>query len=480
LAAESIVLALAGGGIGLWAAAWMTALQRGAIPVQVHQSVPGIRNLRVDSTVIAFTLALSLVIGILSSLPAIWQLLKRHSSASFIDDLNQGGRSLAGDMRNRLRNSLVASEVAMALLLLVGAGVMVNTFQRMLALNLGFNQANLLNVQISLQATDYPEDAQITSFFDRVLTDLSGIAMAKSVSVLGLMGQAAEFRIEGQAEPAPGDPRPGIRVIGARYFQTMEIPIVRGREITDQDVAESMPAVIVNRSLAEHYWPNSDAIGHRIRVGPSWLTIVGIAGDTKEWFTSAPQPMIYIPYRQTPLRSMRLLVRTTDDPMLAVNDIRARIRQLDRTEPIYEIKTVEQIMSEQRSGVEASAQFMSANALIGLFLAVTGIYAVMSYVVSRRTREIGIRMALGAARADVVRMTVGHACRVAGIGFLIGAPAAYALMRLLSSVLFNVVVVKWTTFSMVTALLAVAALLAAYIPARRAAGVDPVIVLRSE
>jgi len=481
LAAESTLLAFAGGAVGLWAAAWMSEWQRSTIPVQVHQWVPGIRNLRVDSTVIAFTVALSLFIGILSSLPAIWQLLKRHSSGSLIEALTLGGRSLAGDTRNRLRNSLVVCEVVLALLLLVGAGVMVNTFQHMLALDLGYNQTNLLSVQISLPVSDYPENAHITAFFDRVLPDLSGIAMTKSVSVLGLMGQAAEFLIEGRAEPAPGDPKPNVRVVDARYFKTMEIPMMRGREITDQDVAESTRTAIINRSLAEHYWPNGDAIGHRIRVGNSqWLTIVGIAGDTKEWFTSTPQPMLYAPYRQVPLRSMRVLVRTTGEPLLAVNDVRARIKQIDRAEPIYEIKTAEQMMSEQRSGVEASAQIISGNATIALFLAVSGIYGVMSYFVSRRTKEIGIRMALGAARSDVLKMTVGHAFRVAGIGFLIGVPAAYALMRILSSVLFNVVVVKWTTFSLVAALLGIAALLAAYIPARRAASVDPIIVLRNE
>jgi putative ABC transport system permease protein len=408
-------------------------------------------------------------------------LLKRHSSGSLIESLNQGSRSLAGDTRNRVRNGLVVCEVVLALLLLVGAGVMVNTFQRMLALDLGYNQTNLLSIQISLQPSDYPENAHIAGFFDRVLPELSGIAAAKSVSALGLMGQTADFQIEGRAELAPGDPRPDVRVIDPRYFKTMEIPMMQGREITDQDVAGSQRAVVINKSLADHYWPDGDAIGNRIRVGVSqWLTIVGIARDTKQWFTSAPQSMVYAPYRQVPLRSMRLLVRTTGDPLLAVNDIRARIRQIDRTEPIYEIKTVEQMMSEQRSGVEASANMMSGNAVIALFLAVTGIYGVMSYFVSRRTKEIGIRMALGAGRADVLKMTVGHACRVAGIGFLIGVPAAYALMRLLSSVLFNVVVVKWTTFSFVAALLGAAALLAAYIPARRAASVDPIIVLRNE
>lgn len=165
---------------------------------------------------------------------------------------------------------------------------------------------------------------------------------------------------------ASGDPRPNIRAVDARYFKTMEIPMIQGREITDQDSAGSMPAAVVNRSFAEHYRPGGDAIGRRIRVGVSgWITIVGIAGGTKEWFTSAPQPMMYVPYRQVPLRSMRLLVKTANDPLLAVNDVRARIRQIDPTEPIYEIKTVGQMMSEERSGVEASARIISANASIG-------------------------------------------------------------------------------------------------------------------
>jgi putative ABC transport system permease protein len=481
LAAESILLALAGGGVGLMAAAWMTDFQRATIPVQVYQFVPGIRNLRVDSTVIAFTLALSLATGLLCSLPSIWQLLRKHSSPFLIEALNQGSRSLAGDTRNRVRNVLVVCEVAMALLLLVGAGVMVNTFQRMLALDLGYNQKNLLTVRVSLQPADYPENAQIAGFFDRVLPELSGIAGIKSVSVLGSMGQASQFLIENQPEPEPGEPRPNVRLVDDAYFRTMEIPILQGRAISDQDRAESTPTAVVNKAFAEHYWPGSDPIGRRIRVGQSqWLTIIGVAGDTKEWFTSTALPMVYAPYRQTPVRSMRLYLRTEGDPLTATNEVRARIRQVDRTEPVYEIKTAEQMMSEQRSGVEASANIMTGNALIALFLAITGIYAVMSYFVSQRTKEIGVRMALGAATWDVLKMTIGQACRVAGIGFLIGVPVAYVLMRILSSVLFNVVVVKWTTFSAVTVVLAFAAILAAFIPARRAAGVDPVIVLRNE
>jgi hypothetical protein len=263
----------------------------------------------------------------------------------------------------------------------------------------------------------------------------------------------------------------------------MEIPMVQGRSITAQDTAETQRVIVINKSVAEHYWPNSDPIGHRIRIGESpWLTVVGISGDTMDWFFNQPQPSAYVPYRQTPLglSSMRLMLRTGGDPILAANPARARIRALDQAEPIYEVKTMEQALFELRSGVQGSARLMMQNALIALFLAVTGIYGVMSYFVNQRTKEIGIRVALGAATADILKMTFGQAGRLAGLGMLIGVPAAYVLMRILSSVLYNVVVVRWTTFAVAAVVLTLAALAAAYIPARRAAAVNPTVALRND
>ena len=257
--------------------------------------------------------------------------------------------------------------------------------------------------------------------------------------------------------------------------------MIAGRVIEEQDKAGATPVIVISKSVAEHYWPGSDPIGHRVRLGQSpWLTIVGVCGDTIQWFTNEPEPAAYGSYWQKPLPDARLLLRTAGDPTLAENAVLAKIRAVDPSEPVYQMKTMEQFYLEERSGVQAAVKAMENNAAIALVLAITGIYGVIAYFVSQRTREIGIRIAVGAKTSDIMKLTLGEAFRVAGIGLAIGAPAAYLLMRVLSSALYNVVVVSWLTFSAVTALLAVAALFAAYIPARRAASIDPAVALWNE
>lgn len=481
LCVQSVLLALAGGGAALIAASWMNDWNRVSIPASIYQIVPGLRQLRLDSTVVLSTLFFSLVTGVLCSLPAIVHLAGRRSSPTLTVALNQGNRNVAGDSHHGMRDLLVIGEIAAALLLLVGAGVMVNTFQHIVRLNLGFNPSKLLTAQISLPKQGYPDDTQTTRFFDRLLADLSTIPGVLSASLEIAAGTAAGFKIEGRPDPAAGDPKPDIRIVDARYFQTMQIPMLAGRAIAEQDQAASTPVIVIGKSVAERYWPGSDPLGHRVRFGQSpWLTIVGVCGDTIQWFTNQPEPAAYAAYRQKPMLNAQVLLRTGVDPSLVEKAVMAKIRAIDPSEPVFQMKSMEQFYFEERSGVQGAARVMENNAAIGLFLAVSGIFGVISYFVSQRTREIGIRIAVGAANSDIMKMTLGQACRVAGIGLALGVPAAYLLMRALSSALYNVIVVKWTTFSAVTVLLAAAALLAAYIPARRAAAIDPVIALRSE
>lgn len=478
---QSLLLALAGGAAALIAAVWMNAFNRVAIPASIYQIVPGLRQLRLDSTVFFETVGLAFVTGILCSMPAIVHLLGRRSSPALTETLNDGSRSITGRRKNGMTEFLVIGEVAMALLLLVGAGVMVNTFQHMTSLNLGFNPSHVLTAEISLEKQNYPQESQVTGFYDRLLTEFAAIPGVRSASLEMSNGRAADFKIEGRADPLASEPKPEIRIVDPRYFQTMQMPILTGRGIAEQDVASSTPVIVISRSVAEHYWPGADPLGRRIRFGRSpWLTIVGVSGDTIQWFTNQPEPAAYTAYRQRPLLNAEVRLRTSGDPLLEENAVLAKVRELDRSEPVYQMKSMEQIYFEQRSGVQSAARSMQNNALIALFLALTGIYGVISHFVSQRTREIGIRIAVGASTSDILKMTLGRACRVGGIGLAIGIPATYLLMRALSSVLYDVVVVKWTTFSGVTLLLAAAALLAAYIPSRRAAAVDPVAALRKE
>jgi predicted permease len=271
--------------------------------------------------------------------------------------------------------------------------------------------------------------------------------------------------------------------VSGHYFEAMEIPVLRGRSVSEKDGTDSPRVVVISETVARHYWPNGDPVGSRIKLGNArspWLTVVGVSGDTKNWFFADPEPAAYVPCRQLPQRSMAIYLRTLGDPGLLANSARAQLHNVDRSQPAYDVKSMQQIISEQTSGVRASAISMIVYALISLLLATTGIYAVISYSVAQRTREIGIRVALGAAQGQVLKLVVFQALRMAGLGLAIGIPAALVLIRIMSSVLYNVVAVDWITLGALTSALGASALLAGYIPARRATKVDPMVALRYE
>jgi putative ABC transport system permease protein len=359
---------------------------------------------------------------------------------------------------------------------------MVGTFHRMLAFHPGFNPKNLLSMEIALPAAKYREDSQVTAFYDRLLRGMETIPGVRAAGASGMQGSGAVY-VEGRPEPRPGEPEPAIRPVSEHYFEAMQLPITRGRSITRQDGAESPRVVVLGETVARHYWPDSNPIGQRIRLGNShapWLTVVGVAGDIKDWFNGEPEPNAFVPYAQAPQASMRLALRTAGDPLAVANAARAAVRDVDRSQPAYDVKSMEQSIAEQTSGVRAAATVMSHYAIIALLLAATGIYAVISYSVARRTHEIGVRIALGAGEGRVVKMVVWQASRMAGLGLAVGIPMAIALTWTMSRVLLNVVALDPLTFAVFAALLGLSALLAGYIPARRAARVDATVALRHE
>lgn len=484
LLVETIVMALLAGLLGLFLAQWNVLWTRNSFPASVFRWMAGLRNLHIDSNVLLFTLLASLAAGILCGIPAIWQLLRRGTAANVNEVLTEGGRSnSAGPARGRLQGALVVIEVALALVLLVGAGLMVRSFQRMLTLNAGFNPNNLLTAQVSLPKLKYREDSQIAAFYQQVLQGLETLPESKVSGATSNLGTPDFFTIEGRAEPRPGDPRPDIRPISSHFLEAMQIPVLRGRSISAQDGATAPKAIVLGESIARHYWPDSDPIGSHIRLGGAkspWLTVVGVSGDVRQWFTGEPVPSAYVSYLQSPSRSMSLRIRTAADPMSAAGGARAKVREIDRNQPVYDVKSMDQILSEETSGVRVSASTMSMYAVIALLLAATGIYAVISYSVVQRTHEVGVRMALGAGSQDVLRMMLSRSAKLAGIGLAIGVPVAVALTLLMSSVLYNVVALEWTMFAAFTTVLGLSAMLAGYVPARRASKVDPMVALRHE
>jgi putative ABC transport system permease protein len=293
------------------------------------------------------------------------------------------------------------------------------------------------------------------------------------------------FEVEGRPAPESSESLPSVMPVGADYFRTMEQPVRHGRPIEARDGADTQPVAVVSEEVARHYWTTrgENPVGARIRLnGPQspWLTVVGVAGDEREWFRDIPISRVYTSFSQGPGRTAEILVRTHGDPLKAVPAARAEIGKLDRSQPVYEVKSVEQNLADQMSGVRISAQSMAIYAVLALVLALSGTYAVIAYSAARRTQEMGVRLALGAAPRDVLKLVVGQAVRLALAGLAIGLPAAILLTRVMSSAVLGVVALDWTVFAGFTLLLVASAALAGYVPARRAAGVDPVTALRCE
>jgi len=483
LLTESLVLGIVGGAAGLAFAAWDLNIVRSTIPPMVYRIVAGLRDLRINGEVVLLGIALSIAAGVLCCVPAIFQVMRQGTGTDVNEVLKEGGRSVGGSpSRSRLRTTLVIVEVALAFVLLAGAGTMVGAFQRMLAVNLGYDPHNVLAGEITLYGSEYRKPERIAGFYDALLQKLGCLPDVQGAAAAGDLGQP-ELSIERRAALRPGEPRPEMHSVTPQYLKAMRIPLRNGRWISEQDGLEARRVVVLSASVVRHYWPGSNAIGQRVKLGnpdSPWLTVVGVTGDVNDWFLGNPMPAAYVSYRQFPQAAMRILVRTAHDPRNIAGAVRVEEQAIDHEQPIYNIQTLEQRMYEETSGVRNAARMMSTYAIIALLLAVTGIYSISSFFVAQRTREIGVRMSLGATRQTIMKMVLSQSCATSGIGLLIGLPLAILLTVGMSHALLNVVGVQPATFAMVVGVLGGLAVLAGYIPAHRAARVDPTTALRHE
>ncbi len=485
LIAESVLISSFAGVVGLMLASWNNAWGKSTIPITALKQVPGLRTMGIDSTVVLLTLAVSLITGLLCCLPSIFQLL-RPMTSDLSEVLRERSSGNSGSVaRSGVRTTLIVFELVLALVLLVGAGLMVQTFQSLLNRYQGFDPRNLLTMQVSLPSSNYGTPAQITSLYDRTLQRISELPGIKAAGLSIELPAVNRLHIENRPEPRPGEPTPEVFSVSSGYWQAMRIPVVEGRAVMDQDRSNAPGVVVISKSLARHYWPNSSPLGHRIKTGDDirspWLTVVGVSGDViEDWFGGDPTLRAYVPYAQHPAAGAEFNVRTSGDPAESAPSVRKVFRSIDKDLTLYDMKTMEQANFEERSGVYAAAHSMTTYAIIALLLAATGIYAVIAYFVAARTHDIGVRMALGATRADVLKMTMGQTAKLIVIALVIGLPLSILLGRGVSSILDGVVTLHPSTFAIFAGVLVCSAFLASYLPSRRAAQIDPMIALRDE
>jgi putative ABC transport system permease protein len=486
LLTESVLLAVAGGATGLLFAWLSFSFLKQIIPDAMSLNA----GVRIDAKVFGFTLLLSLLTGIIFGIAPALQAAKV--------DLNEalkqgGGRAGAGAGHHRLRGALVVIEVAMALVLLVGAGLLIQTFLRLRALDIGVNPENVLTLRTALPRNKYGELPKRDAFYQQVLERvraLPGVISAgyTTAAPLTWKGGTNGFTVEGR-EQGPGQDAQN-RQISLGYMETMGVKIRQGRFFDDHDDAQAQPVAIINETMARQFWPGENPLGKRFKLGPGdsqrpWVTIVGVIVDVKEMGLEAPaKAEMFLPYQQLPNMLWNiprdLAVHTTGDPLSVAAAVRQAIWSVDRNQPVSNIRTMDEILSEEVAQRRIGMTLLAAFAALALLLASLGIYGVLSYSVAQRTHEIGIRMALGAGRKDVLQMALADGMRLAAAGVVIGLGASFALTRLMERLLFGVSASDPLTLGGVTLLLVAVALVACLIPARRATKVDPVVALRTE
>jgi putative ABC transport system permease protein len=486
LLTESILVSLAGGALAVLLAIWGTGLLVALKP----ENLPRLQEIGIDMRVLGFTFAISLLTGVIFGLLPAWAASRNGVGEA----LKEGGRSAtAGGARQRMRSVFVVAELAVALILLVGAGLLIKTFWVLRSVEPGFNPDHLLTMRVELPEARYKEVDKQTRFRKQVLEAINSLArvQAAMVSELPLSGDSLnhDFLIDGRPPIAPGDePSLETRSIMGDYFHTMQIPLLTGRDFGPQEFTEKAPLVgIANQAMVRQYFPNEDPLGKRVRWARNpevqWITIIGVVGDVKHFGLDLPeQPGLYSPYTQANpwKRWTTLAVRTQSDPAGMAQAVKRQIWKVDSQLPVTKVQTMSEVAASSFAARRFNMLLLAIFAGLALVLAAVGIYGVMSYAVTQRTQEIGIRMALGAGAVDVLKLIMRNGMTLTLIGIVIGLGGAVVLTRLLATLLFGVTPTDKPTFITVSAVLIFVALLACYLPARRATKVDPLVPLRYE
>ncbi len=487
---ESILLALAGASVGLLVASWEIHFILAYMPADVARFIGGWYQIRLDPAALAFAAAAAVVAGILAGIvPAL-----QSSKANLNETLKEGGRGTSsGRGRHRMRDALVVAQVALALMLLVAAGLMVKGFRAVLAANENFQSQSVLTMHLHLPDSPAYKDRHARAhFYDRALAQLAAIPGVQTAAAadgipFGNYQNSMQFSIEGRPAPDAASARSALDIItSSNYFETLHLPVLRGRGFTAGDGPDAPGVAIVNQRLVNLYWPHEDPIGRRVKAGADdsqspWLTIVGVVADVQyQWTDRIPEPVVYRPLEQAPPLSNYFVLRARGDLLHLTGAARDAIASVDPDQPIFEIRTMNKVVHDSVIGLAYIAAILAGAGILALVLAAVGVYGVMAYLVGERVHEIGIRMALGATPGNVVGMVLRRGLTMTCIGIAIGLPGSYALANVLASLFYGVRATDSETFFGIPLLLATIAAVACYIPARRATRVDPMIALRYE
>jgi putative ABC transport system permease protein len=484
LLTESLLLAVTGGGLGLLLAWWGVD----ALVALSPRDLLDIGSVRLNLPVLAFTLGVSLLTGVVFGLvPAL-----EASRLDAGESLKEGARGTTGGRRGRrLRGAFVVAQVALSLVLLVGAGLMVRSFARLNSVNPGFNADGLLTMRVQLPPRKYREDERVIAFHRQAVervAALPGVLSAGATNFLPFAGPGAAtgFTVVGRPAPLPGEePVTEVRVTDENYFRTMGIPVLRGRTYSAQEATEERHVAVVSEALARKYFPGEDPLGRSIvvdmKLKPEPTEIIGVVGDVKhQGLEEEPKPTVYWPPPELTYSTMTLVVRAQGDPAALAAAARREIQSIDPEQPVADVRTMRQLLAESVGRARFSAWLLGLFAVVALVLAGVGLYGVVSYAVAQRTHEIGLRVALGAQRRDILRLVLGDGMLLVAAGLCAGLLGALALTRLMSSLLYGVSATDPLTYAGIALLLAAVALLACLVPARRATKVDPMVALRYE